>query len=447
MTDPRVAARHGALALVGRRLAEALDGIDPAVSLEAEDGFEFKVDGRWYQVQLDRALGVAGERGGALGTVSDVTEQRRAEEGQRRISWLLNDIGERLGLLLFVKNCRDLTFDFWGRGLEDFFGIGQVEILGKTGHGFFTDEEMDGFHHRDRLVIAEKSPLSTDEAATTRRGRRDLHTKKIFVQESEKSPGCLLGILEDITKGGRVLSERGRAYDEIVSALQQRDRLLSTVAHDLNNPLGVVSLSASSLLRYSDESGHDTCTKRHASRIARAAEQMAELVSELRNQMLLREGRLVLDRRPVRAEALLLEVVEQQQPLAEVRGIDLRAEVAPDLPPVSCDQQQISRVFANLIGNAIKFSPHGSPITVRASACDENVRFSVSDAGPGISPTDLPRVFEPYWQADATRRQGTGLGLSIAKGIVEAHGGSIGVESELGSSSTFFFTIPCARTS
>ena len=84
---------------------------------------------------------------------------------------------------------------------------------------------------------------------------------------------------------------------------------------------------------------------------------------------------------------------------------------------------------------------------MQASAAEGHVCFSVSDAGPGIAPPDLPRVFEPFWQADADRRRGTGLGLSIAKEIVEAHGGSIGVDSELGRGSTFFFTLPCSTSS
>jgi PAS domain S-box-containing protein len=425
-----------------RCLELALGSFDPAMSLEEETVFELKVTGRSYEIRVDRAPDQTGERAEARCTVSDVTERTRAQEEERRLAWLLNDVGERMGLLLFVKDCKDLTFQHWSRGCEEMSGIGAAELLGKTGKGFFADEELAGYHHRDRLVIADRIPVSTDEPFTTTRGLRFIHTTKILIQEHAGTPGRLLGITEDITERGHVTSERGCLYDEIVAALQRRDRLLSTVAHDLDNPLGVVSLSASLLLAHTGEGEQHACARRHATRIANAARQMAELVSSLRSHALLQEGRLVLDKRPVPAAALLLEVLEQEQPLAEARGIDLRAEVPAGLPPVLCDRQHVSRVFVNLVGNALKFSPREAPVTMRASPVEHGVRFSISDQGPGIAPPDLARVFDPYWQADTARQHGTGLGLSIAKEIVEAHGGSIGVESELGRGTTFFFTVP-----
>jgi signal transduction histidine kinase len=442
--DADVAERKEVLALLGRRLEAALVERELAASLEAEESFELEIAGRRYSVHIDLSPGVTGNRDEALCTVSDVTEQRCEEDEQRRLAWLLNDIGERMGLLLCVKECRDLKFELWNRRFEALSGIRQADLVGKTGQGIFADEELAGYHHRDRRVITEKLPICADETITTTRGLLHIRTQKIFVGSSERPPGHLLCISEDTTERGRVESERGRLYDEVIGALRFRDHLLAAVAHDLNNPLEVVAFSAALLLEHPEDGGLHATVKRHASRIAKSAQHMMGLVSDLRDQALLRAGRLVLDRSPVRAENLLRDVVEQEQPLAESRRIDLRAEAAPGLPAVSCDRQHISRVFVNLVGNAIKFTPEGGPITVRASAVENSVRFSVSDGGPGIPPDDLPRVFEPYWQAHATRRQGTGLGLSIAKEIVEAHGGSIGVDSELGRGSTFFFTIPCS---
>jgi PAS domain S-box-containing protein len=433
----------GALALLGPQLERALEQLAPVASLEgAEQDIELKVAGRWYKIRVNPG---ATEPGGALCTVSDVTVERRVEEEQRRLAWLLDDIGERLGLLLFVKECKGLTFQYWSHQLEEITGIGSAELVGSAGQEFFQREELAGYHERDRLVIADKVPVSVDETVTSWKGARRWHTKKILVQESEDSPGHLLGIAEDITKQRHIESERGRAYEEVVGALRRRDHLLSTIAHDINNPLGVVTLSASMLLQHADESEPARGARKHASRIVTAAAQMAELVSDLRSHALLQEGRMELDLRPVSANALLLDVLEQQQPLAEARGLSLRAEVTSDLPPVLCDHHQIVRVFANLLGNALKFTARGGLVTLRASASSSYVGFAVSDTGPGISPDDLSHVFEPYWQAAPMRSQGTGLGLAITKEIVEAHGGSIGLESELGVGSTFHFTIPCAE--
>jgi signal transduction histidine kinase len=109
---------------------------------------------------------------------------------------------------------------------------------------------------------------------------------------------------------------------------------------------------------------------------------------------------------------------------------------------VSADRERTLQVLSNLLGNAIKFTPEGGSIALRAEPADEFVQFSVSDTGPGIRAEDLAHIFERYWQATRTAALGTGLGLAIVKGIVEAHGGTIRVETRAGVGSTFHFTLP-----
>jgi len=112
------------------------------------------------------------------------------------------------------------------------------------------------------------------------------------------------------------------------------------------------------------------------------------------------------------------------------------------VPPVMVDPERIQHVFWNVVGNAVKFTPEGGRIRIGCEAGPERVRFWVSDSGPGIAAENVPHLFDPFWQAKRTARLGTGLGLPIAKGIVEAHGGTIAVQSELGAGTTFFFDLP-----
>jgi signal transduction histidine kinase len=119
----------------------------------------------------------------------------------------------------------------------------------------------------------------------------------------------------------------------------------------------------------------------------------------------------------------------------------MERELEAELPPVLADRKRVLQVFSNLIGNALRYTPEGGRITVRARREGRFVRFFVSDTGKGIAPEHLPHLFERYWQPKGTR-EGAGLGLPIAKGIVEAHGGYILVESEPGRGSTFSFTLP-----
>jgi signal transduction histidine kinase len=108
------------------------------------------------------------------------------------------------------------------------------------------------------------------------------------------------------------------------------------------------------------------------------------------------------------------------------------------------DAERLHQVLSNLLGNAVKVTPPEGRISVAAVQEEGTVRISVADTGPGIPAEHLPQVFDRFWQARSTRRAGAGLGLAIARGIVEAHGGDMGVRSEPGAGSTFFFTIPIA---
>ena len=139
------------------------------------------------------------------------------------------------------------------------------------------------------------------------------------------------------------------------------------------------------------------------------------------------------------------DAVEMQRPLAEASGVTISLEVEPDVRAVWGDRRRLLQVFENLIGNATKFTQPGGHIVVRVEAKNDEVMFFVTDTGVGIAPDILPHVFDRFWQATTrARRLGAGLGLPITKGIVDAHGGRIGVDSEVGRGTTFFFTIPAS---
>jgi signal transduction histidine kinase len=140
-----------------------------------------------------------------------------------------------------------------------------------------------------------------------------------------------------------------------------------------------------------------------------------------------------------------VSAVEAQKLLASSASVELRIDVAPDLPEVWADRDRLVQVFENLIGNAVKLTKAGGSVTVGAAPRDGEVLFWVADTGVGIAAENLPHVFDRFWQAQKSGRRGAGLGLAIVKGIVEAHGGRIWVESTLGRGSTFFFTVPASR--
>jgi signal transduction histidine kinase len=131
--------------------------------------------------------------------------------------------------------------------------------------------------------------------------------------------------------------------------------------------------------------------------------------------------------------------------MATASSLTLESDVAPDTPKIAVDAPRIQQVLSNLVGNAIKFTPAGGQIVLRARPGKAEACFAVVDTGPGIAPDALPHIFGRFWQGKRSDRRGIGLGLTIAKGIVEAHGGKIWVESQLGAGSSFYFTVPVAN--
>lgn len=232
-------------------------------------------------------------------------------------------------------------------------------------------------------------------------------------------------------------AERGaRAAAE--SAILTRDDLLAVVSHDLRNPLSTI-VSGASIVETLGVA--DARLTRAAELIQRAAGHMTHLITDLLDLVRIQTGKLVVDRRPCDIDAIVADAVETLTPLAATKQQTLVAETAAGVQ-VPCDRERVIQVLSNLVGNAVKFTPAGEQIALRAEADPAGVRFSIADRGPGIPGDDLPHVFDRYWQAKKTARLGIGLGLSIAKGIVDAHGGRIWAESEPGRGSTFFFTLP-----
>jgi signal transduction histidine kinase len=155
-------------------------------------------------------------------------------------------------------------------------------------------------------------------------------------------------------------------------------------------------------------------------------------------------GRLSVEQGRVSVRQAVADAMHALEPLAAAASLGLRLDVPRGLPEVWADRDRLLQIFENLIGNAVKFSHPGGHVTVGAAPRDSDVLFWVADAGPGIAAADLPHVFERLWQAEKARHMGAGLGLPIVKGIVEAHGGHVWVESAPGQGTTFFFTIPTA---
>jgi signal transduction histidine kinase len=251
-------------------------------------------------------------------------------------------------------------------------------------------------------------------------------------------------VLRDVTEQRRAQEMNERLLVEMEKAVKQRDEMLALVSHDLRNPANAVKMLAGAILRATESNGSYLAPEvaDHAAVMLQAASQMDALIQDLLDATRLEAGRLRVSPQWTPPGDLVSAAVETLTPLALAKSIALSVNTAPDLPDVYADPGRLTQVLSNLIGNSLKFTPEGGAVTVDARLEGKFVLIAVRDTGVGIPPSDLPFVFNRFWQAKRMNRSGAGLGLAIARGIVLGHGGRIWIESSPGVETVVRFTLP-----
>ena len=294
--------------------------------------------------------------------------------------------------------------------------------------------------------------VSHDAAAEVRRQNQELLRLLASLEERQDELARLNAELEETNRGVLALHAelRDRADREAEArrsaeaASRARDAVLAIVSHDLRNPVGSVITAAAFLLDTLPAEVLATPQGQQVGVMHRAARRANRLLEDLMDVTRIESGGLAVDVAPVEVPGLLSDAAEVMRGPAEENGVELRTECAGTLPAVLADRDRVLQVFANLAGNAVKFTPAGGAVTLGAACAEGAVRFSVADTGPGMSAEQVERAFDRFWQAGRADRRGVGLGLSIARGIVEAHGGMLSVTSAPNEGAIFHFTLPTA---
>jgi signal transduction histidine kinase len=265
--------------------------------------------------------------------------------------------------------------------------------------------------------------------------------------EGEESEGVLV-LANEVSERVMRDREREKLQRERIEALEEADKLkdqfLSILSHELRTPINAI-MGFGSIL---GDGIAGPLTPRQAEYLAKmlgGADNLLVLVNDLLDMSRIQAGKFTLVRGVIRFQDVAKNVVETLSPLVIRKRQTLVNEVPDGLPSLYADEQRVTQVLLNLVGNATKFTPEGGTIRIRAGIDAGSLRCEVEDTGIGISPDDQRRLFRPFTQLDASntrKASGTGLGLSITKALVEAHGGSIGVDSAVGRGSTFWFEMP-----
>ena len=244
--------------------------------------------------------------------------------------------------------------------------------------------------------------------------------------------------------GSDEISELGAAFNTMAGNLQQSEQvrrdMTADIAHELRTPLAVMRGNLEAML-----DGVYPFDAEHLTPVLNQVNLLTRLVEDLRTLARAEAGQLPLEKRATDLKALIHSTLASFKAQAAAQQVLLRAELAPDLPAVEIDPDRMQQTIGILISNALRYTPRQGSITVTAKADRASVTIEVADTGSGIAPEDLPHVFDRFYRADKSRAResgGSGLGLAIAKGIVEAHGGSIAAHSEAGHGTTLQVSLP-----
>lgn len=245
---------------------------------------------------------------------------------------------------------------------------------------------------------------------------------------------------EDFSRLIALAIDNARLHRVLKRNLRSRDEMIGIVSHDLRNPVAAVKMLTRAMLNSFAEK--ESPVMENVELMSQAADQMDSLIRDLLDVSRLDSGNLKLQLEAVDPVLLVHDSLRTLVPLAGERKIVLENLVEGTFPLVLADVDRVQQVLSNLVGNALKFTSAGGRIEISAVTSPDEITISVKDNGKGIAKDQLAHVFERYWQSSRTDKHGAGLGLPIAKGIVEAHGGRIWIESELGRQTTVSFTLP-----
>lgn len=254
------------------------------------------------------------------------------------------------------------------------------------------------------------------------------------------SVALLISWLADRTERNRKALAEQRERAE--AATRTRERIMAVVAHDLRNPLNVITSAAELLADPASNLSPDDTGRM----LKRASEEAGELIEDLLDISRMEAGEFTVSPDAVPASELLQQAESSVELVAREDQLLLEVECSADEEVVYADPARMRRVFSNLLENALAYSPSGGRIRMAAVSEGDRVVFSVSDEGPGIPEKEQPYVFDHFWQGE-TARGGAGLGLAIVRGIVNAHGGRTWIETREGEGTSVFFTLPTANAS
>ncbi len=422
------------LPLVRAMQGENVDGVELFIrNPQVPEGRLLSISGR----PLKRADGAL--QGGVV-VFHDITERKRAEEALRH--------SEARYHLLFDSNPHPVwVYDLQTLAILDVnhsavrnYGYSREEFLSLTIKDIRPPEDVPAL-----LESAVNAPPDTENAGVWKHRKKDGTLIDVEITSHPLIYGrgdARLVVATDVTMRKRTQELLMQAKEEAERGSKFKDQFLSTMSHELRTPLNAV-LGFSDLLADERYGPLNDRQQRYVAHIHTGGKHLLKLISDILDLSKIEAGRMELAREDVTVASAFDEVISALYPLAEKKSQALLRQIEPNLH-VHADSMRFKQVLMNLAGNAIKFTPEGGRIELAARQMDDQVRVEVRDNGPGIPPDQQQRIFEAFVRLTQTgsATEGTGLGLAITSRLVELHGSKLGIESQPGQGTCFYFSLP-----
>jgi PAS domain S-box-containing protein len=405
----------------------------------------------WMQVTGSASWDHTGSKALRLvGSLRDITDAKRVEQTVRQREALIEQILDALPVSIFVKDAQG-CFRFFSKQTERLTGVARNKAIGRTDFEVFSIEtarENIELDHQAKqlghLVLGESQMQVEGQQRWLMTGTGPIHIQRT----DHQTETWILGFALDITERREMELVLRQARQEAEAAAKAKSEFLSVMSHEIRTPLNSVIGTSALLL----DTALSSEQHQQIEMIKRSGEHLLHLINDILDFNKLDAGQVELERHAFDLQEQLEIVQSIILPSAEVKGVELAFDsVSDDMGFAWGDAARLRQVLLNLVGNAVKFTEHGHVhLKIRPDSNSSKVRFEVEDTGIGIAADKLDKLFSEFTQVDAstTRKYGgTGLGLSISKRLVEAMGGKIGVTSQLGKGSVFWFELPLERAS
>jgi len=363
-----------------------------------------------------------------------------------RVETLINETGD----VVLIRDPYNNILDINLRDVDELFGYNVEELLNKPGSIRYADikeyEHIEQMIRKNMHITHYKTQIISKDDKLV-----DVHLSLLPLTDPQGKNIGRVEIYKDISLISTLQRELKESYEKLNTAyvtLKELDHIKSEfidiIAHELRTPLTAI-IGYNDLLELNRDKNLTDKQKQYLQVIRRHAQELNKLVTDMLDVSSIETKQISLAIEPIEISGIVHDVLKKLEPLATERQLNITYKISDDLPIIRIDRHKISQTFFNLISNAIKYNIDNGKITITIEYRESKLYVEITDTGIGIPSYQLPEIFNPFYMGDAslTRETGkTGIGLYVAKGNVEIHGGSIGVESVEGLGSVFHFTLP-----